>query len=117
MMLLRSLSVITILILYGCNSSQSAITPVAPTPTLVSIRVGSAWDYTDPQHVRLSATAIYDNDDRQPVTRVVAWASSDTRVATISDAGLLTIVADGATVVTATYQDKVGSLNLSFPIE
>ena len=116
-MLLRTLSVITILVLCGCSSSQSAVTPVAPTPTLVSIRVGSAWHYSDPQHMRLSATAIYDNDDRRPVTSLVAWASSDTSVATVSDAGLLTVVADGATVVTATYQDKAGSLNLSFPIE
>jgi 16S rRNA C1402 (ribose-2'-O) methylase RsmI len=117
MMLLRTLSVITILVLSGCSSSQSGVTPVAPTPTLVSIQLGSAWHYTDPQHMRLSATAIYDNDDRQPVTSAVAWVSSDTSVATVSDAGLLTVVADGATVVTATYQNQVGSLNLSFPIE
>ena len=116
-MLLRTLSVMTILVLYGCDSSQSAVTPVAPTPTLLSILVGSSWHHTDPQHMRLSATAVYDNTDRQSVTSRAAWASSDTRVATVSDAGLLTMVADGATVVTATYQDKVGSLNLSFPIE
>jgi Bacterial Ig-like domain (group 2) len=117
MMLLRTLSVITSLVLYGCNASHSAVTPVAPTPTLVSIRVGLAWHYTDPQHVRLSATAIYDNDDRRPLNSGVAWESSDTRVATVSDAGLLTVVGDGDTVVTATYQDKVGSLKLRFPID
>jgi hypothetical protein len=116
-MVVRTLSVIAILVLYGCNSSQSAVAPVAPTPTLVSIQVGSAWDYTDPQHVRLSATGFYDDTSRQPLTRVVAWASSDTSVGTVSDAGLVTLVADGTTVVTATYQDKVGSLSLSFPIE
>ncbi len=49
-----------------------------------------------------------DADDR-PLARPVAWESSDPAVATVSDAGLVTALAEGAATISATSEGKAGT--------
>ena len=65
--------------------------------------------------MRLSAIGIYTDDARQTLTSGVAWRSSEPNIATVSDAGVVTFVRDGTVIVTATYQDKSGSVSVSVP--
>ena len=121
-LLLRAVSALAVLALCGCNSSYPGIiSPVAPTltPTLVSVGVSATWFHTDPQHMRLTANGRYSDGTFQSLTNVVAFQSSDPTVATVSEPGILTMVYEGTivktVVITATYQDKVGSLTLTWP--
>jgi len=107
--------ILAVLAVCGCSAPSPSPTPVAPIPHLASIQVQSAWVHTDPQHVRLSAIGIYTDDTRQTLTSGVAWRSSEPNIATVSDAGVVTFVRDGAVIVTATYQDKSGSVSVSVP--
>ena len=50
---------------------------------------------------------------KQVVTSGVSWQSSDPRVAAVSDAGILTAIAPGTVIVTATYQGVSGSLTVT----
>ena len=112
---LRGVWILAVLAVCGCSAPSPSPTPVAPIPHLASIQVQSAWVYTAPQHVRLSAIGIYTDDTRQTLTSSVAWRSSEPNVATVSDAGVMTFVTNGTVIVTATYQDKSGSVSVSVP--
>ena len=120
-LLLRVVLALAILALCGCNSSYPGITPVAPTltPTLVSIAVSATLYCNDLQHVRLQANGRYSDGAWQSLTNVVAFQSSDPSIATVSEPGILTVGYEGTiaktVIVTATYQDKAGSLNLTWP--
>ncbi len=76
------------------------ITPFAPTllPGFVT---------------NLSATGIYDDNTTRDLTTLVTWSSSDTGVASLSNAaasrGQITPIKAGSTTVTATYQGLSGT--------
>ena len=50
---------------------------------------------------------------KQVVTNGVTWESSNPRVASVSDTGVLTAVAPGTATITATYQGVSGSLGVT----
>jgi uncharacterized protein YjbI with pentapeptide repeats/uncharacterized protein YjdB len=64
------------------------------------------------QTVQLAATAL-DNMGRTLTGRTVGWSSGTPAVATINDQGLVTAVAAGTTVLTATIEGKSGTATVT----
>jgi len=66
----------------------------------------------------MKATALYSSGPAQDVTTSATWTSSNTAVATVAPSGIVTFVAGGTARITATYQGKSGSWDVSvFPID
>ncbi|MGE5093150.1 MAG: Ig-like domain-containing protein [Bacillota bacterium] len=94
----------------GTASSTSSVTvtsaPVDPvasvavTPTSASVTVG--------QTVQLSAST-FDSAGAVLTGRSMTWTSSDATVATVSSTGLVTGVAAGSAVISATSEGKTGT--------
>ncbi len=63
-------------------------------------------------HLQLYATAVYDDGHQEDVTNQVTWQSA-TSVATISDAGAVTIATIGTMGFTATSRGVAGHLSAS----
>ena len=100
----------------ACNEVSTA--PSSTTVTLRDVQVsmfGSNGTFTSDGAVllgrtfQMTATARFSNGG-QDVTSAASWESSNPSVGPISSGGLLTGLATGTTVVTATYQGKSGSL-------
>lgn len=100
----------------ACNGLST--TPSSTTETLRDVQVsmfGSNGTFTSDGAVllgrtfQMTATARFSNGG-QEVTSAASWESSNPSVGPISSGGLLTGLATGTTVVTATYQGKSGSL-------
>lgn len=104
---------------FGNITAQTTMT--VTTVTLVSIIVAPANPITHfGATIQFKATGIYSDKSSGDITTVVTWSSSDTSIATISNApgtkGLAT--ADhkwGSTVITATLGTISGSTNLIDP--
>jgi hypothetical protein len=84
-------------------------TPTMASPTLATLTVtprggGLQW--------QMQATAHFSDGSTQDVTSVATWQSSNPSAGTISPAGVLSILASGPTLITATYQGKVASASL-----
>jgi uncharacterized protein YjdB len=81
--------------LMGCSSSPStSVMSVAVTgPTL---EVGATSQFR--------ATATLSDGTKQDVTSASTWTSSNTAVATVTAAGIVTALTIGSTTITATYQ-------------
>ena len=117
MKLWSSVAVATIFtLLTACDSVSTA--PSAATVTLTDVQVsmfGFNGTFTSDGAVllgrtfQMTATARFSNGG-QDVTSAASWESSNPSVGPISSRGLLTGLAPGTTVVTATYQGKSGSL-------
>ena len=80
--------------------TQGAVATVTVAPSPLAITVG--------QTSQLVATA-RDANNSVVSGRPVSWSSSNTSVATVSDAGVLKAVAAGTTTVTATIDGKSGT--------
>jgi len=88
----------------GCGSAGTSPSPrtlasLVVTPADSSIVVGSTQ--------QLTATGTYSDGSTSNLTSSVSWASSDSRITTVSSSGLATSPALGTAVVTATS----GSIN------
>jgi hypothetical protein len=90
------------------------VTIAPPTPALQQLT-------SDPSHVTLTAagatqalviTAGFDDDTSLDVTGEAQYASTDANVATVSDAGVVTAVADGNAAIAVTY----GGLTVNVPV-
>lgn len=82
----------------------AAVASVAVSPTSASLTVGGTQQVTaTPRDAQGNALA----------GRAVAWASANTAVATVTQAGLITAVAPGNTTVTATSEGKVGTVTVT----
>ena len=88
------------LILAGCSTTPSA-TVTSVSVTGPSLTAGASAQFT--------AIALMSDGTTQDVTSASAWQSSNTAVATVSAAGLVTGLADGQTTITATYQGMAGT--------
>jgi hypothetical protein len=62
---------------------------------------------------QLSAVAGFSDGSTQDVTSQATWSSSDSGVAIVSGTGLVTPVANGSALITATYQNVRGSMGLT----
>jgi len=89
---------------------------VPPTPVLQSITLYPS-DPTIPQlgqTTQFIALAVYSPpSNKNDLTSVATWASSNTTIATVSNAGLATAVSCGSTTVTAEYLGVVGQVPLT----
>jgi hypothetical protein len=93
----------------ACGSSTVAPTPLpavsAPAVTVISLSIdGNASLSMKGETSQLTAHATMSNGQVEDKTSSVTWSSSVLAVATVTDAGLLTAMGDGRTLVTATFQ-------------
>ena len=90
------------------KSGTAIVTVVGPVVASVVVAVPSG-PIVPGQTVVLIATP-KDRNGAVLTARVIAWKSSDTRIATIDAAGVLTARAAGTTTVTATSEGIIGQL-------
>jgi hypothetical protein len=70
------------------------------TPTNTTITTGASQQFT--------ATGTYSNSGLQDITSQVTWTSTNTAVATVNAAGLVTAVSPGTTAISATMSSVTG---------
>ena len=80
-----------------------SVNRVEVTPASTTVDVGGAF--------RLTAT-VYDSRGNVIGGAPVAWASSDTRIATVDNTGRVLGVREGSVIVTATSGDKAGTASV-----
>lgn len=85
------------LMMGGCPSTPT-LSAIEVTPAALTIAKGATKQYT--------ATGKYSDDTTKDLTSEVAWASSDTLVATIDAKGLAAAVANGAATISASLDDN-----------
>jgi hypothetical protein len=89
--------------------TEATLTSITVTPGTAKIPKGFKQQYT--------ATGNFSDGTTQNLTTQVAWTSSNTTVATISDAagsnGLATVAAVGATTITAQFGTVTGTATLT----
>src|SRR5579862_3153870 len=97
--------VLLALVSTACGSSSTS-----PSSVITSLSIsGAATLAAIGQTTQLSATVTFSGGKAQDVTGSVAWASSNTAVATVSSAGLVTALAFGTATISATYQGRQAS--------
>lgn len=92
------------------TTTTTTITPAAlevieVTPAQASIPVG--------HRQQLAATGHFSDGTTEDLTGTVIWTSSDERVATVNDAGLVNAVREGEASITALHQDVRGTAGLT----
>ncbi|RZA29690.1 MAG: ATP-dependent DNA ligase, partial [Proteobacteria bacterium] len=120
---LKSLAFVSVMALSACGGSDGGGVSTAdnpqptptPPPTLQSIEITT----TNPSLaagtlVQLAATAIYSDQSHTDVTKQVAWASSDTQIATVgASTGTTTGVAPGTVMVNASFGGRSSATQLT----
>lgn len=81
--------------------NAATLTSITVSPALFSIASG--------QNKQLSALGVYSNGTSQDVTSQVTWNSQNTAAATVSSSGLVSGVAAGSAMITATMGSATGS--------
>ncbi len=115
----RYLVLIAALVTVTCSG---AATPASPTPVPNVARVdvgvlGSAPAIVQPgQTLQLYALAADGAGTTTDATNLAKWSSADTAVAEVSAGGLVTGVAQGTVIMTATYGTASGTLATSVKI-
>ena len=89
-------------------TGRAQVTVVAPVPTTVAVTPDSVVFTSIGQTEQLSAE-VRDQSGRVMAGVAVSWASSDTTVAAVDSAGLLTAAGSGVTTVTATVGEVSGA--------
>jgi|SRR5262245_41744815 len=103
--------------LIGC-SGKSVDNPVAPSPSLPAAPGPAVTALTITNQLvsdttmQLTATARFADGTTRNVTTSSTWVSSNAAIATISAAGMLTIVSNGEVDVRADFQGTAASLHL-----
>ena len=80
------------------HDAGTVVDEVSVLPATASIAVGATQ--------QLAATATYESEETEDVTRSATYTSSDPTKATVSNRGLVTGVAAGATTITIAYQGE-----------
>ena len=91
------------------GTSTVTVTPA----TLQSVSVGADFSLNKGQTRTLTATGVFSDGTSQDISSVVAWLSTTPAVATINNAGLVTAVSTGASIINATLNGVSGSANIS----
>ena len=101
---------VCVLALFGCFSAVACGgggggAPTTPSTTVTALAIaGSPTAAALGQSVSLILTATLSSGSIQIVTAQAAWQSSNSAVATVSSAGVVTTVWYGSAIITATYQ-------------
>ena len=85
------------------SGSIKSLTTLSITPVSGNLKIG--------ENEQLTATGTYSDSSTEDFTTVVSWASSDTNIASISNAGLLTSIVAGTVTLTASSDGIDGLLN------
>ncbi len=129
----RSVLASTCALLLGISCSAKSTSPTAPTettpnppttttppapsaPTVASVSVSGTSTFASTGQSQLSAMVTLSNGVTEDRTGVAAWQSSNTAVATVSPQGLLTVLASGDALISATVAEVRGSLGISVRI-
>jgi hypothetical protein len=93
----------------ACGSSSttapSTVSSIAVTGTAPA--VGSSTQFTATETLTSGAVA--------DVTPNAAWTSSDTSIATVTSTGLVTSLASGSVVISASFSGVAGSESITVP--
>lgn len=96
----------------GCSSDRSPASPTAPGTTVSRLMVvgtppsvGSSSQFT--------AIAVLPDGSNQTVTSQAVWRSSNTGVATVTSAGMVTAASGGSVDISATYASTTGRLTFT----
>jgi uncharacterized protein YjdB len=99
-------------------SGNAGVTVTAATVVLTAINVGTPSPSLAAGNTeQLTATGVYSDNSTQALTSQVTWSSSDTTVASVSAAGVLTAVKAGSVTLTATLGavSGAGSVSVTAP--
>jgi hypothetical protein len=114
---LAMLGVIVLFILTACGGGGGGggvIGAGSSTATLQSITVTAANQIiASGATQQFTALGTYSDSTTKNITSTVSWASSNTEIATINNAGLATAITVGATTVTATSGSVTGNTKLT----
>ena len=115
---MKQLFVVVAMMMSAAACSEVATAPSPAPVTLQDVQV-SMWGFNGTftsdgavllgRTFQMTANARF-SDGGKDVTSAASWESSNPKVGPISSSGLLTGLATGSTVVTATYQGQSGSL-------
>jgi uncharacterized protein YjdB len=117
--LLFGFALVFCIALSGCGGGHSSKTTppgTSTTPTLVSITVtgaGSATSVPVGSTLQLSAQGKYSDGSTSDLTSQVTWTLSDSSMASVGAAGLLTAKKNGSVITIATKDSVSGTLALT----
>jgi CarboxypepD_reg-like domain/Bacterial Ig-like domain (group 2) len=95
----------------ACGKSSNPSAPTAPTTATVSAVTVTSGSRTS-STIQLAASARMSDGTVRDVTNTSAWQSSNSALATVSSAGVVTFFGSGDIDVRATYQNVSGTLHL-----
>ena len=78
---------------------------IAASPSEVNLTIGKTQ--------QLTITATYSDASTDNVTAEASYESSDTSVATVSDAGVITAIVEGSATITVSYQTKTAEVSVT----
>ena len=99
----------------GCGGHESSSMSVSgPSVSGVQVSVGgnATTELLAGETRQLAAAAVNSDGSRIDVTNVAEWKSSNSATATVSTAGVVTAVTEGAVDVTATHKGASGTIRL-----
>src|SRR5437879_96521 len=110
---LRVIAFAALTVAAAVGACERATTPIGPPAAVASVDVTPATATAQAgQSVQLSATP-KDVNGLPLSGRTVTWASSNTSVATVSNAGLASAVTAGSTTITATSEGTSGTSSIT----
>lgn len=92
----------------GVIVNTVALTSITIAPSSPTVAVGST--------TALTATGTFEDNSTLPLTNQVAWSSSDTTLATVSNTGVVTGIAFGSPSITATVNTTSGTITKSVTV-
>lgn len=97
-----------------CGGETSITSPTSPLSSAVSVSItGTPVLTAESETSQLTATATFSDGTTHDVTSSATWVSSNSEVATVSDAGLVTAVDAGTTTIKAIYQGESATLSIT----
>jgi hypothetical protein len=111
-MCLSAVASVTLMMIAACAGSSNTAAPSTPTPTSSVSALTVTSVAASSTTFQLSAMARMSDGTSRDVTSSAVWASSNAGLATVSSAGLLTVVGSGEVEVRAIYQTVLGSLRI-----
>ena len=101
---LAATALVAAAVVVACTKSSSAPTPTASVTSVTVTGSPPLIGLTE----QFTATAALSNGTTQNVTSQATWQSSNTAIATVNNAGVVTGVASGDVDISATYQAVAG---------
>ena len=89
------------------TTTGASLSSIAVAPAMATISTGNTQQFT--------VTGTYSDKTTKTLTTGIEWESSDEAVATVSESGLATAVAEGSATITATVGSKSATATLTVP--